>query len=84
MALNNLNMQIKSWRSYEKNGMNHWDLDNSYYQLKVKLPKNMTFDKEELTYKWNLDKSGAMPMNFWIVIRSTRCGYTGKYYYFQS
>ncbi len=35
-----------------------WDLDNSYYQLKVKLPKNMTFDREKFISKWNLDIKG--------------------------
>lgn len=32
-----------------------WDLENSYYELKVKLPKNMKFNKDEIKAQWSED-----------------------------
>lgn len=32
-----------------------WDLENSYYELKVKLPKNMEFNKDEIKTQWSED-----------------------------
>ncbi|MDD6920502.1 MAG: hypothetical protein PUI85_04750 [Eubacteriales bacterium] len=46
------NDAVKKWDETD------WDLENSYYEVKVKLPKNMIVDKEKLVYKWNLDKNG--------------------------
>lgn len=32
-----------------------WDLENSYYELKVKLPKNMKFNKDKIKTQWSED-----------------------------
>ena len=39
----------------EKWNNTDWDLENSYYELKVKLPKNMEFNKDEIIAKWSDD-----------------------------
>ena len=39
----------------EKWNNTDWDLENSYYELKVKLPKNMEFNKDEIKAEWSED-----------------------------
>ena len=44
-----LDKATKEWNNTD------WDLENSYYELKVKLPKNMEFNKDEIIAKWSDD-----------------------------
>ena len=44
-----LDKATKEWNNTD------WDLENSYYELKVKLPKNMEFNKDEIKAQWSED-----------------------------
>lgn len=44
-----LDVATKKWNETD------WDLENSYYELKVKLPKNMEFNKDEIKAQWSED-----------------------------
>lgn len=44
-----LNEATEKWNNTD------WDLENSYYELKVKLPKNMEFNKDEIKSQWSED-----------------------------
>ncbi|WP_019139375.1 S-layer homology domain-containing protein [Peptoniphilus timonensis] len=44
-------------KAKEKWDQTDWNLENSYYELKVKLPKNMEFNKDEITAKWSNNES---------------------------
>lgn len=44
-----LDVATKKWNETD------WDLENSYYELKVKLPKNMEINKEDIKAQWSED-----------------------------